>query len=273
MVLKLLDNNSIRRKYQDRFKYIMVDEFQDTNELQRSIIYKLSSVDSKLDRENLFIVGDPKQSIYGFRGADVDVFYDVMEDIEEVSNIKPIKLEENYRTVHTVLDFVNILFEKIMGSKYVALKPVKKSLNDLDVEILGNENLEVPEGESSGDYNKYYESRLIAKRIKALVDEGRYEYKDFALLFRSSTEDYIYEEAFKEYGIPYYNLGGKGFYKQEEIVDLMNGLKGICNVYDTISIVGALRSPMFGLSDKTIYWLLRQEEGCILDALKRDSIY
>ncbi|HHV26119.1 MAG TPA: UvrD-helicase domain-containing protein [Tissierellia bacterium] len=273
MVLKLLDNNSIRRKYQDRFKYIMVDEFQDTNELQRSIIYKLSSVDSKLDRENLFIVGDPKQSIYGFRGADVDVFYDVIEDIEEVSNIKPIKLEENYRTVHTVLDFVNILFEKIMGSKYVALKPVKKSLNDLDVEILGNENLEVPEGESSGDYNKYYESRLIAKRIKALVDERRYEYKDFALLFRSSTEDYIYEEAFKEYGIPYYNLGGKGFYKQEEIVDLMNGLKGICNVYDTISIVGALRSPMFGLSDKTIYWLLRQEEDCILDALKKEIPY
>lgn len=267
MVLKLLDDNNIKKKYQNRFKYIMIDEFQDTNELQRSIIYKLTSVDSKLDRENLFIVGDPKQSIYGFRGADVEVFYDVMEEIVEVSNMKPIKLEENYRTVNTVLEFINKIFEKVMGNKYVALKPVKESLNNIDVEILENEDLEIPEGEMSGQYNKYYESRLVAKRIKNLVEEGKYEYKDFALLFRSSTEDYIYEEALKEYGIPYYNLGGKGFYKQEEIIDLMNALKGISNIYDNISIIGTLRSPMFGLSDKTIYWLLRQEEECIIDAL------
>lgn len=273
MVLKLLDNYDIKKKYQQKFKYIMVDEFQDTNELQKGIIYKLTSIDSKIDRENLFIVGDPKQSIYGFRGADVEVFYDVMEDIEEVSKSKPIKLGENYRTVHTVLEFVNIIFEKIMGSKYIALEPVKKSLNNLDVEILENKDLEIPEGENQGDYNKYYESRLIAKRIKALVESGEYEYKDFAILFRSSTEDFIYEKALKEYGIPYYNLGGKGFYKQEEILDLMNALKGISNIYDNISIVGVLRSPMFGLSDKTIYWLLKQKEESIIESLNEEIPY
>lgn len=273
MVLKLLDNYDIKKKYQQKFKYIMVDEFQDTNELQKGIIYKLTSIDSKIDRENLFIVGDPKQSIYGFRGADVEVFYDVMEDIEEVSKSKPIKLGENYRTVHTVLEFVNIIFEKIMGSKYIALEPVKRSLNNLDVEILENKDLEIPEGENQGDYNKYYESRLVAKRIKALVESREYEYKDFAILFRSSTEDFIYEKALKEYGIPYYNLGGKGFYKQEEILDLMNALKGISNIYDNISIVGALRSPMFGLSDKTIYWLLKQKEESIIESLNEEIPY
>ena len=78
LVLNLLDNESIRKKYQNKFRYIMVDEFQDTNELQKKIFYKLCTKDKKLDQSNLFIVGDPKQSIYGFRGADLDVFYDVM---------------------------------------------------------------------------------------------------------------------------------------------------------------------------------------------------
>lgn len=265
--LKLLEDEGIKSRYQNKFKYIMVDEFQDTNELQKQIIYKLTSRDTILDRQNLFVVGDPKQSIYAFRGADVEVFYDVMDDIESVSNIAPINLEENYRSVNTVLEFINKIFEKLMIKKYDPLKPVNESSNSVDVEILENSELEVPEGETKGDFNKYYESRLIAKRIKQLVEEG-YQYKDFAILFRSTTDDYMYEEALKEYNIPYYNLGGKGFFKQEEIVDLINAIKGISNIYDDISIVGTLRSPMFGLSDETIYWILREKGDCILDSLK-----
>ena len=271
--LHLLEEEHIRKRYQKKFKYIMVDEFQDTNELQKRIIYMLTSKNSTLDRQNLFIVGDPKQSIYAFRGADVEVFYDVMDDIEKISNMKPINLEENYRSLNTVLEFINKIFEKLMIKKYDPLKPVHESSNNVDVEILENSDVKVPEGETEGDFNKYYESKLIAKRIKTLVQEGKYEYGDFAILFRSTADDYIYEEALKEYNIPYYNLGGKGFFRQEEIVDLINGIKGISNIYDDISIVGALRSPMFGLSDETIYWILRQKGDCILDALEEPLLF
>ena len=76
-----------------------------------------------------------------------------------------------------------------------------------------------------------------------------------------------------EYGIPYYNIGGKGFYRGQEIIDLMNGLKTINNRYDTISTIGFLRSPMVGLSDKTIYWLLRHRESCLLETLDKDIVY
>ncbi len=272
-VLHLLDIDEVRKEYQRKYKYIMIDEFQDTNELQRQIVYKLASENSKLDRQNLFIVGDPKQSIYAFRGADVEVFNDVIEDIVEVSKIEAISLKDNYRSMNTVLEFVNCIFEKVMKERYEPLDAKIKSPNDVDVEILENENLEVPDGESTGEFNKYYESRLIAKRIKSLVDSGDYKYGDFALLFRSSTEDYIYEEALREYGIPYYNFGGKGFFSQEEIVDLLNGLKGISNIYDNISLVGVLRSPMFGLSDKSIYWLLREKEESMLYALNSNIPY
>lgn len=268
----LLDIEHIRRRYQEKFKYIMVDEFQDTNELQRQIIYKLTSKENPLDRQNLFIVGDPKQSIYGFRGADVDVFYDVMKDIESASNMKPISLGENYRSLDTLIEFVNKIFDKLMPV-YEPLIPVNSSPNALDVEILEKDDIEIPEGNLQGDYNKYYESRLAAKRIKRLVEEEGYEYGDIAILFRSTTDDYLYEDAFREYGIPYYNLGGKGFFRQEEIVDLYNGIKALSNIYDDISMVGMLRSPMFGLSDETIYWILRQGEDCILDALKNPNHY
>lgn len=273
LVLKLLDDESIREKYQNKFRYIMVDEFQDTNELQKKIFYKLCSKKEILDRNNLFIVGDPKQSIYGFRGADLQVFYHVMEDIEKISNQKTINLNKNFRTVDTILEFVNSLFDKLMGTRYVSLKNHHVSKNKIDVEILEKEDLIAPPNISKRDYNTYYESRLIASRIKELVEEGQFNYGDFALLFRASTMDYIYEEALMEYGIPYYNIGGKGFYHGQEIIDLMNGLKATSNRYDTISTIGFLRSPMVGLSDKTLYWLLRHRENSLLETLDKDIEY
>jgi ATP-dependent helicase/nuclease subunit A len=273
LVLKLLDNESIRQKYQDKFKYIMVDEFQDTNELQKKIFYKLCTKDKILDRSNLFIVGDPKQSIYGFRGADLEVFYDVMDDIEKVSNQKTITLEKNFRTVDTIITVVNNLFQGLMGDRYNALKSHHISKNKIDVEILEKEDLIVPSNIGNSDYSIYYESRLIASRIKELVDEGQFNYGDFALLFRASTMDNIYEDALREYEIPYYNMGGKGFYQGQEIIDLLNGIKAISNGYDTISTIGFLRGPMIGLSDKTIYWLLRYKRKSLIHTLNMDIPY
>lgn len=270
LVLKLLDNKAIRKRYQKKFKYIMVDEFQDTNELQKKIFYKLCTKDEILDRSNLFIVGDPKQSIYGFRGADLEVFYDVMEDIERVSGKETITLDKNFRTVDTILDFINGLFQKLMTNKYTRLTNYHESQNKIDVEILEKKDLEVPDNINASDYHRHYESRLIASRIKELVDDETFEYGDFVLLFRSTTSVHIYEEALREYDIPYYNISGRGFYQSQEIIDIINGLKAISNRYDTISTIGFLRSPMIGLSDRTIYWLVRYKENNILETMDKD---
>src|SRR5690606_3089790 len=126
-VLHLLDNIDIKEKYQVKYKYIMIDEFQDTNELQKNIFYKLATKDMPLDQNNLFVVGDPKQSIYAFRGADIDVFYNVLNDIENITNEKNITLSKNYRTVNTVLDFINDVFQKLMESRYDSLEPFHTS--------------------------------------------------------------------------------------------------------------------------------------------------
>jgi ATP-dependent helicase/nuclease subunit A len=282
MVLNLLKNDSIRKKYQNKFRYIMIDEFQDTNELQKKIFYKLATVEEKLDKSNLFVVGDPKQSIYGFRGADLDVFYDVIEDIKETSNMNSITLQKNYRTVNTVLNFINNIFSQVMGDGYNELKEYHTSNNKIDVEIIEKVDLEIPSNMSKKDYSTYYESRIIAKRIKELVNKGEFKYRDFAILFRASTKDYIYEEALKEYGIPYYNFGGKGYFYEQEVLDLINGLKTISNPFDTIATIGFLRSPMVGIADTTIYWLLREKENnlyrtmykefCFIDKEEKEKI-
>lgn len=276
-VLNLLDNENIRKRYQEKFRYIMVDEFQDTNELQKKIIYKICSINSELDRQNLFIVGDPKQSIYGFRGADVEVFYDVMEEIEKVSQTETIILKDNFRTVNSVMEFINDIFGKLMGESYSELKPTKKSTT-IDVEIIENNKLEIPKGENETDYTKRYEAEVIAKKIRELVnmkeendkEKYKYKYKDVAILFRATTDNAIYEEALKKYGIPYHNLGGKGFYKRQEIVDIINALKAINNKYDTLSIVATLRSPMFGFSDEVLYWILKESKENIFEELNND---
>lgn len=270
LALKLLDDEAIREEYQNKYRYIMIDEFQDTNEVQKMIFYKLCSKEEMLDRNNLFVVGDPKQSIYGFRGADLEVFYQVVEDIGKVSNKKPISLDKNFRTVNTVLNFINSLFSSLMGDMYISLKEHHKSDNKIDVEILEKKEIDLPPNVDKSDYDLYLESRLIASRIKELVDEGIFNYGDFCLLFRATTNDYIYEDALKEYNIPYYNFGGKGLFENQEVKDLMNGLKAISNRYDTIATIGFLRSPMVGLSDRTLYWLLRNKKDSLLSTLKEE---
>ena len=260
LVLELLDNEEVKKKYQEKFKYFMIDEFQDTNELQKKIFYKLASIDAPLDRENLFIVGDPKQSIYGFRGADIEVFYDVIHDIKSYGEDNIITLKKNYRSIDTILEFVNNIFVNLMGDKYDGLIANKASKNAIDVEIIENPDLEKVEGIDNSTLANIYEAETIAKRIKDLVNNNKYKYGDFALLFRSTTRNYIYEKALKDYNIPYFNSSGKRYFYRQEVIDLINALKAISNPYDNIATIGFLRSPMIGLRDDTIYLLLRNKE-------------
>ena len=266
-VLKLLDNEEVRKNYQNKFKYFMIDEFQDTNELQRKIFHSLTSVNDKFDQSNLFIVGDPKQSIYGFRGSDIDVFYSTIDDIKNTTNEDPITMSKNYRTKSSVLNFINHIFNSLMGEKYDSLIANVTQEESIDIEILENNDFENYPELNNSEAGSIFEANLIAKRIKTLVNQGKYNYKDFALLFRSTTRNYIYEEAFKNFNIPYFNSSSKRFYFKQEILDIINALKLISNPYDHIATIGFLRSPMIGITDDCIYHILKNKEDSIYQTL------
>lgn len=266
-VNELLDDDYYRTLYQNKYRYLMVDEFQDTNELQKEIFYKLASKDKVLDRKNLFIVGDPKQSIYGFRGGDLEVFYDVVRDIENYDDNNILKLDENYRTNENILNFINYLFSELMDDKYIPLIAKKDDEESFEIEVISNENLEYNQDEEKSYQDRNYEAKFIADRIEDLTRDKKFKYKDVVLLFRAGTRTSIYEEALKEYGIPYYNLTNNSFINSEEIVDLVNAVKAFLNLDDFISNLGFLRSPMVGFSDDEIF-LLMKEEGNILRKLE-----
>lgn len=265
LTLELLNKKDILDYYQNKYRYIMVDEFQDTDNLQKNILYKLCSKNKNLDRNNLFVVGDPKQSIYRFRGADLSVFDDVSRDVSKGSEELLISLDDNFRTVDTIMKVINKLFSNIMKNKYQELKPNKEFPSNIEVEILKNDDITPPDGESASEYHKKFEGDIISRRIKSLVEKGKYSYKDIAILFRSTTNVSIYEEKLKEYGIPYSNISGGGLLQTDEITDIINGLRVINNKYDYISLAGFLRSPMIGLSDETLYWLFRDNSEEVIE--------
>lgn len=249
---ELLKNNmDIRKKYQNKYNYIMVDEFQDSNRIQKEIFYLLSSRDEKLDKNNLFVVGDPKQSIYGFRGADLTIFKEVIDDIESIDDDNHILLDRNFRSKDIIINFVNFIF-----SDFIPLDFYHKSKDIKEIEIIDSSELEIEGDISKSLYSKIYEANVIGERILELVNSHRYEYKDIAILFRAGTNDYIYEMALKERDIPFYNIGGDNLYNTQEIIDIINILKAINNSYDSISNIGFLRSPLSGLNDESIYYIL-----------------
>ena len=143
----------------------MIDEFQDTNELQRKIFHSLTSVNDKFDQSNLFIVGDPKQSIYGFRGSDIDVFYSTIDDIKNTTNEDPITMSKNYRTKSSVLNFINHIFNSLMGEKYDSLIANVTQEESIDIEILENNDFENYPELNNSEAGSIYEANLIAKRI------------------------------------------------------------------------------------------------------------
>ncbi len=269
--LRLLDRKDILKKYQKKYKYFMIDEFQDTNELQKKIFYKLTSVNKPLDRNNLFVVGDPKQSIYGFRGADVAVFYDVMEDISQQNKDNVITLGVNYRSLDIVMNFVNNIFEKFMGDLYDPLDAFNKNKReDLKIEVIEKADLEEIEGLSPSERASSYEADIMAKRIKELKEdrETEIDYGDIGILFRATSRIDIYEEALDRYNIPYYNSSSKKFYEKQEIKDLITALKALANSHDKIAHIGFLKSPLVGLNDESIYKIFKNKQENIFEHLE-----
>ena len=278
MTLHILrTNREFSQYYQWRFKFIMVDEFQDTNPVQEELIRLLigGAANAPLEGNRLFIVGDPKQSIYRFRGADVTVFKRVAEEIRAQG--VEITLDVNFRSREKIIEFVNHGFAQIFGTgensydmPYQPLRWTRRGGDaDVAVELLLLNPAELADRGLDG---REEEAVQLARRILEMVQNSEalvYErgidgvecaravrYGDVAILFQALTNVQIYEEALQKYGIPYTVVNGRGFFERQEVQDVLNLLKVIDNHHREIEWAGVLRSPFAGLSDEDLYWLV-----------------
>ena len=284
--IKLLDDPSVLRRVSERYRYFLVDEFQDTNGLQRDLLTVLALAGGA----NLFIVGDRKQSIYGFRGADVDVFSEMTASIEAAGGIQqPLRL--NFRSQKPLVNALNFLFAKIFQCSaevpgealgelgYVNHEPStaerEAETDPPHVELILGVVSEDDSANSSPPYRRSNispherDAEQVAARIKQLADEARpsFAYKDIAILLRAFTGVWSYESALRRAGIPYLTVQGKGFYQREEITDLIQLLRFLDNTTDELALAAVLRSPLAGISDNTLLalrcapWLDEEKEA------------
>jgi len=255
------DRKGIAQTLAKRCRFILVDEFQDTDHVQEELISALAENGS-----NLFVVGDPEQSIYSFRGAEVEVFSKVREDYAASQKGVSMSLTGNYRSRAHIVSFVNALFAGAMpaGSGQpewrTSHQPLaaKRSAEGTKVEII------LAESTRRLHEARRIEAAAIARRVGEILSTGtpRVAEKvngseverparagDIAILLRSMSDVGIYERALQDAGIGYYTVAGSTFYVRQEVKDIINFLRFVVDGDDTLSLAGALRSPLFAVSD------------------------
>ena len=262
----LEENRDLREGYASRFTQVMVDEFQDTNRLQNSLL-------AQLDRDNLFRVGDERQSIYRFRHADVAVFREHHEAARAAGRAERITV--NFRSRGEVLEAVDSLFHSIWGEAFEPLREgpaaregeprigpcVELLVSDRSPsrwkELVGVEDEEDDEDTAEALFGETMrgvtawraaEARLLARRIEQLTRGGPYELGEVVVLVRASTNLSVYERALEERGIPTYVLGGRGYWSQQQVSDLRAYLAALANPRDELALLSLLGSPLAGVS-------------------------
>jgi ATP-dependent helicase/nuclease subunit A len=258
----LRDHPAIRDEEARRSRVLLVDEFQDTDPLQYEIVFLLAAAASPepgldpwlsaLEDGRLFIVGDPKQSIYRFRGADMAAFERAVRHVEAARG-RRLTLEVNFRSRPRILDAVNRLFGTWVEStdpeidpEYTAIHPHRPETGESPrVEVW---SLEAPL-EDRADALRGHEARLLARSILEWRDSGRFAYRDMAVLFRSLTKLAIYTTALRDAGIEYVVDGGKHFSERPEIVEAVALLRALANPADPVGALGVLRSAVGGATD------------------------
>jgi ATP-dependent helicase/nuclease subunit A len=232
----------IREREQARFRSILVDEFQDTNRLQTEIVELLRGTDTEL-----FFVGDEFQSIYGFRHADVQVFRERREASERL-----LSLTLNYRSRPEVLAAVNELFGPHFGGEFQELTAAVEFPDPVfghPVELLVTDKASYG---GSGVHWRRGEARAVARRVRALVDAGVATPGEIVLLFAAGTDAEWYEDALRREGLPTYRATGKGYFGQQQVVDLLSYLRLLQNRYDDAALVTVLASPFVGVSNDAL---------------------
>ncbi|MGE5494234.1 MAG: ATP-dependent helicase [Burkholderiales bacterium] len=228
-VLLFEGNPDVLEKYRRRFRYIMVDEYQDTNAVQYDIVSMLAKGSG-----NIFVVGDDDQSIYGWRGADIT---NILEFEKDFSGATVIRLEQNYRSHQHILDAANALIRNNRGRMGKELwSQIESGQKPLEFEARNDEE----------------EARYIAAKAESLIREGKYKASDIAVLYRMNSQSRMLENKFKERGVPYVIYGGLSFYERKEIKDILAYLNLLCNPYADLCFMRAVGEPKRGVGDVTL---------------------
>ena len=225
----LNENPEVRQFYQNKFEYILVDEYQDTNRCQYDLV-NLLVTDTK---QNICVVGDDDQSIYAFRGADIKNILDFEKDYP---NTRVLRLEQNYRSTQNILDAA---WSVVHNNK---ARKAKKLWTDNDM----GEPITCYEAVDEND-----EAGYVGTQIEDWHAEG-VDYKDFAIFYRTNAQSRIFEEAFRAANIPYQIVGGVGFYDRMEVKDLLAYLRVVCNPNDSMSIRRIINVPSRGIGATTL---------------------
>ncbi|TYQ15054.1 UNVERIFIED_CONTAM: DNA helicase-2/ATP-dependent DNA helicase PcrA [Acetivibrio alkalicellulosi] len=230
LTIKLfLDNPEVLEYYQRKFKYILVDEYQDTNTAQYSLVSLLAKIN-----KNLCVVGDDDQSIYGWRGANIR---NILDFEKEFKDAKVIKLEQNYRSTKTILDAANCVIKNNCGRKNKSLWTDNNS----------GERIKISECP-----NEHEEAYFIASEIKRISEENNCKLRDIAVLYRINAMSRVVEEMLMREGITYKIFGGLKFYDRKEIKDIIAYLRVIQNPADNISLKRIINEPKRGIGNTTL---------------------
>ncbi len=269
---ELLERPEICAELSSRYPFILVDEYQDTDDLQYEIIRSLTANFTAHNR--LIIVGDPKQSIYGFRNANIALFDKTTDEIAESTNLPAIELKESFRMLAHPMAFINKLFLPVFSSgkgeiayNELILARSENAKGTVEILIKKTDSSARPseDEESEEDIEEGGEPDLIAVKILQLVlKESAYKvyerdqertvtFHDIGVLLRSRTHLEKVESAFRAHNIPYVTYGGRGFYTSQEIKDIINYLAFLVNPSDDVALFGILRSPYFNISDRDLF--------------------
>lgn len=248
--VQLLEKSSeVRRKYQEQFRYILIDEYQDTNKAQYRLVKLLLN-----DRRNICVVGDDWQSIYSWRGAD---YTNILNFERDFPGARQIKLEQNYRSTEEILEVAH----------RVISKNTKRSDKKLWTDNRGGEPVELI---VAG--NEFDEAERVANQIWAMVASGSHRLRDCAVLYRTNAQSRVFEQMFTRNSLRYRLIGGQRFYDRAEIKDLIAYLKLIYQPSDTISFRRVVNVPKRGLGEVSVGKFLAWQSGSglnVLDALVR----
>ena len=223
------DHEEVRRKYAERFDFILVDEYQDTNQVQMSIVMQLC-------REKLRVcaVGDDSQSIYSFRGANID---NILNFQRQLPGTRLFKLEQNYRSTQTIVEAANSL--------------IRRNRNQIPKEVFSR-NAEGEKIQYKPAYSDKEEALIVAKDIKRIKREDDCGYDDFAILYRTNAQSRSFEEEFRKQGIPYRIYGGLSFYQRKEIKDIIAYFRLVANPDDEEAIKRIINYPARGIGATTV---------------------
>lgn len=223
------EHEDIRHKYAARFDYVLVDEYQDTNHVQMSIVMQLCQ-----EKQRVCAVGDDSQSIYSFRGANID---NILNYQRQFQGTRLFKLEQNYRSTQTIVEAANSL--------------IKHNRNQIPKDVF-SENAKGEKILYKPAYSDKEEAAIVAKDVKRIRREDGCQYSDFAILYRTNAQSRSFEEEFRKQGIPYRIYGGLSFYQRKEIKDIIAYFRLVANPDDEEAIKRIINYPARGIGATTV---------------------